>query len=67
MRIERENDGRPADCFRRGDEALDQAGVAAMHAVEIADGHGGSAKLGREIVEAVEDFHGGLVRGVQRM
>jgi hypothetical protein len=32
--------------------------MAAMNAVEVADGNGGAAGRGRQIVEAVVDVHG---------
>ena len=38
---------------------LQQRLVAAMHAVEVADGERGAARRGRDVVRAVEDLHGG--------
>src|SRR2546422_5264964 len=56
MRLEGENAGRDAQLAGLGDDTVDQRPVAAMHAVEVADGQRQPAPGGLQ--RAVRDHHG---------
>ncbi len=49
--------GRDAEFAGAGDDVVDDEAVAAVHAVEVADGEDGGGGVGGEVVEGAEDFH----------
>jgi hypothetical protein len=55
VRIEREHDRRAIHIARLGQQPLDDPGVAAMDAVEIADRDRAAANVGRQVVERAEE------------
>jgi hypothetical protein len=57
MRIEREHNCGAADLAGLSQESLDDAGMAAMHAVEVADRHRSAAKVGWQVVKRAEETH----------
>src|SRR5262245_16100481 len=59
MRLEKDDPGRPPQLGGLVMGDLEQRLMAAMHAVEVADGEGRAARRGRYLVRAVEDLHGG--------
>ncbi len=58
VRLEQDDAGGPARLGRLLARDVEQRLVAAMHAVEVADGERGAARGGGNVVDAVEDLHG---------
>ena len=54
MRIKRENDRRPVNGIGARSQAGDQRRMAGVNAVEVPDGHGATAQVGRKTVELFE-------------
>jgi hypothetical protein len=57
VRIEGEDDRRAIDLAGLGQQALDDPGVAAVYAIEIADRHRPAAQVRRQVVERAEETH----------
>ena len=57
MGIEGDGDGGDAELARAGDYLRNDPLVAAMHAVEVADGGDGWAKILRDLCELMVDLH----------
>jgi hypothetical protein len=58
MWIERKDDGRAAKIARFREQALDQAGVAMMDAVEVPDRERAALQIVGEVVEGAEETQG---------
>src|SRR5262245_44265958 len=60
MRIEGEDDGRPAQLARLDQQPLDETSMAPMYAVEIADRQRTAAELVRQVIEGSKQSHDSL-------
>src|SRR5260370_35811215 len=57
MRIDREHRSLPAVGVGDGFEPPENAPVAEMHTIEVADGEGARAEVGRHLVKVVVNLH----------